>query len=83
MNLGPGSSIPQEQRRVRVRVGCVLRLYSTAVLLMIAESANEEVSKRALAVLKERGLDERSSDEEWAAAWRSTNALMENGSFQD
>lgn len=81
MNLGPGSSIPQERRKVRVR--CLLRLYSTAVLLMIAESADDEVSKRALAVLKERGLDERSSDEEWAAAWRSTNDLMETESFQD
>jgi hypothetical protein len=81
MNLGPGSSIPNSTSQRR-QAWNELRLYSTAVLLVIAESGNDEVSKRALAVLKERGLDERSSAAEWASAWRSTNALMESSNFE-
>lgn len=78
--LGPGSSIPHEpvKRKGKLAVG-ELRLYSTPVLLVIAESANEEVSRHALAVLKERGLDENATNKEWAIAWQSTNELLAKG----
>jgi hypothetical protein len=56
-----------------------LRVYSTAALLVIAECSDDEVCKRALDILKERGLDEKASKEEWAAAWRSTDSLMDGG----
>jgi hypothetical protein len=73
MIIGPGSSIvPPKQR---VPVVSEMRLYGTPVLLVIAESANYEVSQQALAILRERGLDEKSSAAEWAAAWKSTNDL--------
>ena len=79
--IGPGSSItPPKQQNSTLNE---MRLYGTPVLLVIAESANYELSQQALNILRERGLDDDSTAEEWAAAWRSTNALrVENPSFR-
>jgi hypothetical protein len=74
--IGDGSSVPVSKKKGKAALN-ELRLHSTPILLMMAERANNEVSRQALVILKERGLDERSSKETWAYAWRSTNALSE------
>ena len=80
--LGPGSSITSPKQQTSALNE--MRLYGTPVLLVIAESANYEVSQQALNILQERGLDNSSSVEEWAAAWRATSALrVENPSFKE
>ena len=71
--LGQGSSIRVPMPKASAMNE--MRLYGTPVLLVIAESANNEVASQALQILAERGLDSAATAEEWAAAWRSTNTL--------